>query len=89
VLFDEADARDSLPKAEAARRQIARFNSSVTVHAHIADLVPAKRPHPPGHADIILDCTDNFETRYLINDSPSAQAAPGSTPPPSAPTPPP
>jgi len=40
VLFDEQDALESLPKAAAARRHIARFNSGVTVHAHIADLIP-------------------------------------------------
>src|SRR5579875_2303838 len=40
VLFDENDARASLPKAEAARLHIARFNSAVQVRAHIADLVP-------------------------------------------------
>jgi len=80
VLFDEADALESLPKAAAARRHIARFNSAVTVHAHIADLVPGNiadllgTPANPGSAparapvDIILDGTDNFETRYLIND---------------------
>jgi adenylyltransferase/sulfurtransferase len=72
ILFDEADARDALPKAEAARRHIARFNSSVTVHAHVADLTPsniAELLTPPGSpAQIILDGTDNFETRYLLND---------------------
>ncbi len=73
VLFDEADARDSLPKAEAARRHIALFNSRVAVHARIRDLTPtniaellapANQPAP----QIVLDATDNFETRYLIND---------------------
>src|ERR1700734_3169361 len=41
ILFDEADALAALPKAEAARRKIAAFNSTITVHAEIADLVPA------------------------------------------------
>jgi molybdopterin/thiamine biosynthesis adenylyltransferase len=68
VLFDEADARDSLPKAEAARRKIALFNSSVTVHSHVADLVPANIHELLAPADLILDATDNFETRYLLND---------------------
>ena len=76
ILFDEADARDSLPKAEAARRHIARFNSSVTVHAHIADLVPANIAELLAGADIILDATDNFETRYLINDFAVQQGKP-------------
>ena len=68
VLFDEADARDSLPKAEAARRHIAQFNSRVTVHARIADLVPGNISELLASAQILLDATDNFETRYLIND---------------------
>ncbi len=68
VLFDEADALAALPKAEAARRKISLFNSSVEVSARIADLVPANIHELLRGADLILDGTDNFETRYLIND---------------------
>src|SRR5438270_6005012 len=73
VLFDEADARAALPKAEAARRNIALFNSAITIHPHIVDLVPANIHQllAPAHlksVDLILDATDNFETRYLLND---------------------
>ena len=68
VLFDEADAAAATPKAEAARRQIGRFNSDVQVHAHVADLVPANIHALLAGADLVLDATDNFETRYLIND---------------------
>lgn len=68
VLFDEADARDALPKAEAARSKIALFNADCVVHAHVADLTPANIREKLSGADIILDATDNFETRYLIND---------------------
>ena len=68
VLFDEADAEASLPKAEAARRKIALFNSEVQVHAHIADLNPSNVQELLGPAHLVLDATDNFETRYLIND---------------------
>ena len=68
MLFDEDDARSALPKAEAARLHLARINSGVEVLAHIADLVPANAAHLLSTADIVLDCTDNFETRYLIND---------------------
>jgi molybdopterin-synthase adenylyltransferase len=68
VLFDEADARESLPKAEAARRKIALFNGEVTVCAHVADLTPGNVHELLAGADILLDATDNFETRYLIND---------------------
>ncbi|MBN9617521.1 MAG: thiamine biosynthesis protein ThiF [Acidobacteriales bacterium 59-55] len=76
VLFDEADALESLPKAEAARRKIALFNSAVTVQAHIADLVPANIAELLGSADLILDATDNFETRYLLNDYAVQQSRP-------------
>jgi adenylyltransferase/sulfurtransferase len=67
-LFDESDARDSLPKAVAAARQIARFNSQIVVEPHVADLIPANVEGFLSGVDLILDGTDNFETRYLIND---------------------
>ncbi len=76
ILYDEADARESLPKAAAARRHIARFNSNVTVHAHIADLIPGNIAELLADADILLDATDNFETRYLINDYAVQQGKP-------------
>jgi molybdopterin-synthase adenylyltransferase len=76
VLFDETDALQSLPKAEAARRKIALFNSSVTVHPQIADLTPANIAELLEPADIILDATDNFETRYLLNDYAVQQGKP-------------
>ncbi len=77
VLFDEADATAATPKAEAARRQIARFNSDIRVQAHVADLVPDNIHALLAGADLILDATDNFETRYLINDYAVEQSSPG------------
>ena len=68
VLFDEEDARAALPKAEAARRHLERLNSSVSVTAHVADLVPGNIESLLAGAHIVLDGTDNFETRYLLND---------------------
>ena len=68
TLFDEDDARESVPKAIAAARQIARFNSQIVVEPHVADVTPANVDSLLGGADLILDGTDNFETRYLIND---------------------
>src|ERR1700678_2419282 len=68
TLFDENDARESVPKAIAAARQIARFNSEIVVEPHVADLTPANVDSLLGGVDLILDGTDNFETRYLIND---------------------
>jgi molybdopterin/thiamine biosynthesis adenylyltransferase len=76
ILFDEADARDSLPKAEAARRKIALFNSTITVHPRIADLIPANIHELLAPAQLILDATDNFETRYLLNDYAVQQSKP-------------
>jgi adenylyltransferase/sulfurtransferase len=68
ILFDEGDADAGLPKAEAARRKLAQQNSEVAVTAHIADLVPGNIAALLDGAQLILDATDNFETRYLIND---------------------
>jgi adenylyltransferase/sulfurtransferase len=68
VLFDEADAREALPKAGAAQRRIASFNSEIDIRAHVADLVPATIHELLREAHIVLDATDNFETRYLLND---------------------
>jgi molybdopterin-synthase adenylyltransferase len=68
TLFDENDAQESVPKAIAAARQIARFNSQIVVEPHVADLTPANVDSLLGGVDLILDGTDNFETRYLIND---------------------
>ena len=67
-LFDEADAAESLPKAIAAARKIAAFNSDVQVKPEVADLTPENADALLGEAGLILDATDNFETRYLIND---------------------
>lgn len=67
-LFDEIDARESVPKAIAAARQIARFNSQIVVEPHVADLTPANVDSLLSGCDLILDGTDNFETRYLVND---------------------
>lgn len=76
ILFDEQDALDALPKAEAARRKIALFNSTIRVNAHIADLIPANVNQLLGPAQLILDATDNFETRYLLNDYAVQQGKP-------------
>ena len=76
VLFDESDAAEGLPKAIAAARQIAGFNSEVTVEPHVADLTPENVEELLGGIDMVLDGTDNFETRYLINDFTVSQSLP-------------
>src|SRR5580693_2909159 len=67
-LFEEADAAEGLPKAVAAERRIARMNSSIKARGVVADLTASNVQELLGDADVILDGTDNFETRYLIND---------------------
>lgn len=70
TLFTEDDARQALPKAQAARARLAHVNSEITIDPLVRDLTPANaeqtlrdsKPH------LILDGTDNFETRYLLND---------------------
>ena len=67
-LFDEADARESLPKAMAAARKISGLNSEVEIEPRVADLTPTNIDALLEGVPLILDGTDNFETRYLIND---------------------
>lgn len=67
-LYEEPDAEQALPKAAAAARAIGRINSRVAVRAAVADLSAANIDDLLGGAGVILDGTDNFETRYLIND---------------------
>ena len=67
-LFDEEDAAAALPKAVAARRRLARINSEVRVDAVVADLVPENASALMGGAQVVLDGTDNFEARFLVND---------------------
>jgi molybdopterin-synthase adenylyltransferase len=67
-LFDEKDASESLPKAIAAARKIAAFNSQIMVEPKVDDVVPANIAALLDGMEMILDGTDNFETRYLIND---------------------
>src|SRR6476646_7211459 len=67
-LFEESDAAEGLPKAAAAARRIARINSGVQVRPVVADLTAANAEDLFDGARLILDGTDNFETRYLIND---------------------
>ena len=68
MLFDEHDAAESFPKAIAAARKLAAFNSQIVVEARIADLTPTNIQTLLEGMQLILDGTDNFETRYLLND---------------------
>lgn len=67
MLYSEADGRDALPKAVAAERRLRAINSDVEIRAFVDDL-DSRNAAELLPADIILDATDNFETRFLIND---------------------
>ena len=67
-LFDERDAQESVPKAIAAAKKISSFNAQIVVEPFASDLTPDNIAKLLAGEQLILDGTDNFETRYLIND---------------------
>ena len=69
TLFEEADARDAIPKAIAAERRLRAINSGVKVDGIVADLTPDNALDLASGFPLILDGTDNFETRLLLNDA--------------------
>ncbi|HUE42459.1 MAG TPA: ThiF family adenylyltransferase, partial [Candidatus Sulfotelmatobacter sp.] len=76
TLFEEADARDALPKAIAAERRLGAVNSQVHIEGIVADINPKNVEELLGGFDLILDGTDNFETRFLVNDFAVKQSVP-------------
>lgn len=68
VLFDEQDARESLPKAIAAANRLRRVNSAIAIEPHAADLDASNIEDHVKDIHLILDGTDNVATRYLVND---------------------
>jgi adenylyltransferase/sulfurtransferase len=68
MLYDEEDAANHLPKVIAAAEKLKRINSSITVEPIIADITAANAEELLKGFDVILDGTDNFATRFLIND---------------------
>jgi molybdopterin-synthase adenylyltransferase len=75
-LFTESDADAALPKAIAAERRLREINSQIRVEGIVADLDAASAQDLLGEAHLILDATDNFETRFLINDFSVARKVP-------------
>src|SRR5271156_51350 len=69
TLFEEADAQEALPKAVAAERSLRAINSDVRVEGIVADLTHMNARELLAGFDVILDGTDNFETRLLLNDA--------------------
>jgi adenylyltransferase/sulfurtransferase len=69
VLYDEQDVQDQLPKAVAAREKLRRINSQIEIEALVTDVDPTNITTLLEGIDVILDGTDNFETRFLLNDA--------------------
>lgn len=69
LLYDEADAAQRLPKAEAAARHLRAINSGIRVEPVVADLTARNASELVEGVDVVLDATDNVETRYLVNDA--------------------
>lgn len=67
-LFDEEDINKNLPKAIAAQKKLQKVNSQIQIGAIVADLNPSNIEIVLDNADIVIDGTDNFESRFLIND---------------------
>ncbi|HSD67643.1 MAG TPA: ThiF family adenylyltransferase [Vicinamibacteria bacterium] len=68
TLFDEEDAALARPKAVAAEARLRRLNSEVAVRGLVADVDATLARRLVGEADLVLDGTDTFETRYVLND---------------------
>ncbi|HJZ69402.1 MAG TPA: ThiF family adenylyltransferase [Blastocatellia bacterium] len=69
IMFEESDALDRLPKAVAAASRIARVNSDIQVEPIVTDVNFENIEEIIAGANVVLDGTDNFETRFLINDA--------------------
>lgn len=69
ILFDERDVEEQLPKAIAAQRRLSRVNSEIVIEPIVADIDFSNIGRLCADVDLILDGTDNFETRYLLNDA--------------------
>lgn len=69
TLFKEADAADRLPKAVAARTRIGEINSEVEIEAIVADVNQSNVEQLIGDVGLVIDGTDNFQVRYLLNDA--------------------
>jgi molybdopterin/thiamine biosynthesis adenylyltransferase len=69
TMFTEQDAREHLPKAVACVNHLALINSEIEAEALVADVNHSNVERIIEGADVVLDGTDNFATRYLINDA--------------------
>lgn len=68
-LFDEEDVHSNLPKAIAAEIKLRRVNSKIKIEAIVEDINPSNVEEMIKGSDLVLDCLDNFETRFVLNDA--------------------
>ena len=69
TLYSESDAKERLPKAVAAKNRLAEINSEIEIDAIVADVNHSNIEGYVKDVDLILDGTDNFQIRYLLNDA--------------------
>ncbi|MDM5187194.1 thiazole biosynthesis adenylyltransferase ThiF [Bacillus sp. DX4.1] len=67
-LYCEADVENNLPKAVAAKRRLQAINSHVAVEAYVQDVTAEELEQLITNVDVMIDATDNFETRFIVND---------------------
>jgi len=69
TMFTESDASERIPKAVAAQNHIRQINSEIEVEAEVTDVNHSNIENLVRDCDVVLDGTDNFATRYLVNDA--------------------
>lgn len=69
ILYDEHDVKEGLPKVIAAKRKVHEINANVNAEAVIADVNRMNIEKLVENIDVVIDATDNFETRFLLNDA--------------------
>lgn len=67
-LYAESDVKNNLPKAIAAKKRLEEINSDVTIEALVQDVTAEELEELVINVDVIIDATDNFETRFIVND---------------------
>jgi hypothetical protein len=67
-LYAESDVENNLPKAVAAKKRLEEVNSEVRVEALVQDVTAEELEELVTNVDVIIDATDNFETRFIVND---------------------
>ena len=76
TLFTEFHAEHAVPKPIAAAERLTQINSTITINPIADDFAPSVARHVAPNADVLIDATDNFETRYLLNDLATERATP-------------